>query len=201
MQLFMDWMMQIILFILLGTVLELLLPNSNMRKYVSLILGLLLLLILTKPILYLFSVDVESLMNQANVLISQDEKTYSETENKFLNQKSEIEVVQDAYIWNEVSAQMQQEANESLSKYGQEVTEMNLVHDDNNELLRINCVVSSKNEVQEVSDSIEQIEIDTDTSFTPKKEQSLHNQTVKILASVWGVERNLINLRMEGGTN
>src|SRR5699024_12872035 len=59
MEIFSDWITQIVLFILLGTVIELLLPDTRMKKYVNLILGLLLLLILSKPILYLFSVDTE----------------------------------------------------------------------------------------------------------------------------------------------
>src|SRR5699024_3807142 len=79
MEIFNDWITQIVLFILLGTVIELLLPDNRMKKYVNLILGLLLLLILTKPILYLFSVDTETVMRPFEQFIQED-STYIDTE-------------------------------------------------------------------------------------------------------------------------
>src|SRR5690625_3378814 len=109
-----EWIMQIIVFILLGTIVELILPNNSMKKYVNIVIGLLLLLILAKPILYIFNVDVTAALNRMEETIFQDEKMMEETEILFENQKRDIQAEQDAYIWNEVKSQLMQEANPIL---------------------------------------------------------------------------------------
>src|SRR5699024_10332005 len=124
MEIFSDWITQIVLFILLGTVIELLLPDTRLKKYVNLIFGLLLLLILSKPILYLFFVYTEAVIRPYKQMI-QEEITYIETEKEIIKQKNEIQATQDAYIWNEIAAQLKQEANDHQpEEYGQELSNL-----------------------------------------------------------------------------
>lgn len=51
---FSTWLKQIILLVLLGTFMDLLLPNSGMKRYVKLVMGLLILLMILSPIFHLF---------------------------------------------------------------------------------------------------------------------------------------------------
>ncbi|MDV2687064.1 stage III sporulation protein AF, partial [Alkalihalophilus lindianensis] len=45
-----EWVTNIILFILLATVIDMLLPNSSMQKYTKMVMGLLLIAIILTPI-------------------------------------------------------------------------------------------------------------------------------------------------------
>jgi stage III sporulation protein AF len=56
-----EWITSIILFILLATVVEMLLPNSSMQKYTKLVIGLLLIVVILTPILKLLSTDLDEL--------------------------------------------------------------------------------------------------------------------------------------------
>ena len=59
MDLFKEWITNIILFVLLATVIDMLLPSSNMQKYTKMVTGLLLIAIILTPILKLISSDFE----------------------------------------------------------------------------------------------------------------------------------------------
>ena len=82
-----NWVMQIIIFMLIGTIIELLLPNNSMKKYIHLVFGLLLLIILAKPILHLLQVDIVSEFQKFEHVITDRNDTYSETENFIEMQK------------------------------------------------------------------------------------------------------------------
>src|SRR5690625_4274777 len=126
-----EWVMQIIVFILIGTIIELLLPNNTMKKYVNIVVGLLLLLILAKPILFLFSTDVTSHLERIEETIFQDEQILNETEYLIEKQKIDIQAEQDAYIWNEVKSQLINEANPVLNdQYNSEIIDIAFTFDE-----------------------------------------------------------------------
>lgn len=54
-----QWVTQIILFVILAAIIDLLIPVDAMKKYVKLAVGLILILILLKPVFYLFDADIE----------------------------------------------------------------------------------------------------------------------------------------------
>ena len=51
-----SWISNIIIFILLATVIDMLLPNSSLQKYAKMVIGLLLIAIIITPILSLFQI-------------------------------------------------------------------------------------------------------------------------------------------------
>ncbi|MFP3440851.1 stage III sporulation protein AF, partial [Pantoea sp. SIMBA_133] len=55
------WITNIIVLILLATVLELLLPNSSMQRYVKMVIGLMLMAVILSPILTIFTKDFDSM--------------------------------------------------------------------------------------------------------------------------------------------
>lgn len=60
-----NWVTQIILFIVLATIIDLLIPTSSMNKYIKLVVGLILILILLKPIFYVLNIDMETALNKS----------------------------------------------------------------------------------------------------------------------------------------
>ena len=53
------WLTNIILLILLATILELLLPKNALQKYVKMVVGLLLLIVLLQPVFTIFTEDFD----------------------------------------------------------------------------------------------------------------------------------------------
>lgn len=76
MEVIIQWVTQIILFIILAAIIDLLIPVDSMKKYVKLAVGLILILILLKPVFYLFNTDieqaVETSINELDQAYSQD---------------------------------------------------------------------------------------------------------------------------------
>ncbi|PAC29394.1 stage III sporulation protein AF [Caldifermentibacillus hisashii] len=70
MELLSSWIQNIILFILLSVVIEMLLPRSDMQKYVRMAAGLVLLILILTPIMKLFAMDGEELMERARESIA-----------------------------------------------------------------------------------------------------------------------------------
>lgn len=93
-----DWIAEIIVFLLFATIIDLIIPNNSYRKYTTLVIGLVLLLIFLKPIFYIFNFDVEKDLDVAFSSILEE----SETENINKNNRNSIEIEiqrgQDAYI-------------------------------------------------------------------------------------------------------
>ncbi|WP_311202031.1 stage III sporulation protein AF [Aquibacillus koreensis] len=119
-----DWVTQIILFLLLAMIIELLLPNSSMKKYINMVVGLLLILIFLQPLFHLFQVDVESLVDNTSPFFNtaiEDEEMKNSIELK----KSEIQQVQAAYVVEEMAVQMKKQVEEGLSEqYGVAIKEI-----------------------------------------------------------------------------
>lgn len=106
------WVKEIILLIMLAVVLELLLPNSSMQKYVRLVVGLILLLVLLKPVMSLFDTNINDLFTTyANHTVVQDNLLKNEIKNK----KKEIQASQRAYIEKQMAVPMKKSAEKEVS--------------------------------------------------------------------------------------
>lgn len=57
-----EWIRHIVLLIFIATFIDLLLPNSGMRRYVKLVVGLLIIMIILTPVLHLIQFDYERLL-------------------------------------------------------------------------------------------------------------------------------------------
>src|SRR3954470_20100477 len=90
-----EWVTNIILFILLATVIDMLLPNSSMQKYTKMVTGLLLIAIILTPIFKLISRDFETTLGSIPSLQTPGEKNMK---NLIDSKKKEIQDSQHAYI-------------------------------------------------------------------------------------------------------
>lgn len=201
-----EWVMQIIIFMLIGTIIELLLPNHSMKKYLHLVVGLLLLIILAKPILYLFQVDIVSQFNKFENVLFQSNDHFIETENLLEMQKKEIQAEQDAYIWNEVTSQLKNAANPTLEEeYEAQITDISFVYQSNmlDNLADLEKVVVTLHSLAETEQASETIRIDINTDDRPERVSNyrLNNNIRTTLAETWGLNKGQIEVIWEGGTN
>lgn len=197
------WITQIIVLMLIGTIVELLLPNNRMRKYVNLVSGLLLLLILTQPILYLFSVDMTKMVHQVEDTLFDTDSSLQMSEKKMKTQKQDIESMQEAYIWNEISSQLTQSANEVLEeKYELTVTgievEANEDETDIENILTTIALKSKQNKNEGHDIDISPVEIDAKETKTEAVDEEKGQVIREELAKVWDVDPSQIQLLREG---
>ncbi|WP_338789165.1 stage III sporulation protein AF [Metabacillus sp. FJAT-53654] len=205
-----EWITNIIVFILLAVVIDLLLPNSSMQKYAKMVISLLLIIVIINPIFKLFNTDM-------NVILSEFQSVAPSEENEVKNliefQKKEIQASQRAYILEQMAVQMKTMAKEELvQNYDLTIetillSESEQVDDINsqNDLQHIR-VVLQQNEAEEVAgqeavEAVQSISIDT-TKELPKDdpEAQLNSEEITAyLAKIWEVEEEKITLELEGG--
>src|SRR5690625_4203436 len=101
-----DWVTQIIVFILLAAVIDLIIPTTSMRKYIKLVVGLIFILLFLQPVFYLFSVDIESEIESSITGLYEEETEANWLEKETNFKKREIQASQDAYILEEMVIQL-----------------------------------------------------------------------------------------------
>lgn len=206
MNLLTDWVVQIIIFLLIATIIELVVPNNSMKKYVNLILGLLLILIFTKPLVYLFSIDIKTEMNRVEQSILQEGEANIKMDSMIEMQKSEIENEQAAYILNEVKQQLIVQANEPLQEeYAMQIIDIQFnfgnevaMDDDNLEELIVTVTDQVTDDVKEIIEPITININEKQHSTIPKQFDAM----TKTLADIWEIDEQKITITVvEGGTN
>lgn len=107
-----SWIREIILLILMAVLLELLLPNSTLQRYVRMVVGLLLLLALLKPVLSVFDTNVNDMLSafSSSAIVSDNQ-----IKNSIKNQKKEIQASQRAYIEKQMGVQWKKQAQKEVS--------------------------------------------------------------------------------------
>ncbi|MBO0999024.1 stage III sporulation protein AF [Bacillus sp. SD075] len=106
------WVSNIIIFVLLATVIDMLLPNSALQKYAKMVIGLLLIAIIITPILGLFNKDFDDILSAATSEFEDQEK--KDLGNLTEMKKKEIQATQGAYILKQMAVDLQAEVEEEL---------------------------------------------------------------------------------------
>ncbi|HLR41866.1 MAG TPA: stage III sporulation protein AF [Pseudogracilibacillus sp.] len=187
MQFLTEWIMQIITFIFIGVIAQMIIPTNAYKKYVQMIIGLLMLFILIKPIMFFLQMDMTRELEQINhSLFGNIESSTNSFENIALEDE------RDAYIWNEVKNSMMQEANEQLSETDLEVMDMSFLFDETSD--EINLIsVQLRKENEPTSEQIEPV-----TIYIHKDEQKPlveNSQQIKTkLADIWQMDQGLIQI-------
>ncbi|MDP4550197.1 stage III sporulation protein AF [Alkalihalobacillus macyae] len=105
------WVTNIIVLILLATVLELLLPNSSMQRYVKMVIGLMLMAVILSPVLTIFSKDFNTMLRSATL---NDSDRSTQLENTIESKKSEIQASNAAYIEEQMAVQLKSQVEKEL---------------------------------------------------------------------------------------
>lgn len=109
-----EWVKHIVLLILMATFLDLILPNSSMRKYVKLVVGFLLILLILSPILQLFKLDQDRLLLTIDQIL---EKKNRPLTLQMEQEQSRIKVGQDQAIIDEVIVKWSEEIKVGIEKH------------------------------------------------------------------------------------
>ncbi|MFD0767943.1 stage III sporulation protein AF [Bacillus sp. CGMCC 1.60114] len=203
MQFVVEWIRNIIVFLLLATMLHMLLPNSNLQKYVKFVVSLLLVVLILTPLFKLLQTDIKDVI--ANV--SQDKYVANGLiENKIDTKKKEIQASQRAYILEQMAVQMKKQVGKELEeRYGMAVMSLQIkVPEEKKEVksqqdIQSVVVTLQKNEHNREGaiETIQKVEIN---SKEPRKTSEQNTAEMKqFFSNKWQLEESKIKVQMEGG--
>lgn len=145
-----QWIKQIILLILIATFLDLLLPNSGMRRYVKLVVGLLLILVILSPVLELFQFDYERLLTVQEEWDKRGESIFS---SKVSANRERLESWQQSAILAEVAKSWEMEIKKELEdRFNLTVVDLQLQlisQEEKVEIDSLSLVLAMKEELRE----------------------------------------------------
>lgn len=197
-----EWIANIILFIMLAVIIDLLLPNSAMQKYAKMVISLLLIVIILSPVFRLLSADINSLVAE---LQSDNPSKEEEIKNLIDLQKKEIQASNDAYILENMAVQLKEQAKEELvQSYDLTIIKVTLSAEESFEgnhdkLLGINVFVEEAKEGSSVIETIQPVDIISSKKTESEKEIDQASEIQAYLASIWEVEPEKISLKVDGG--
>jgi stage III sporulation protein AF len=197
-----SWVTNIIIFVLLATVIDMLLPNSAMKKYAKMVISLLLIMVILSPILTLFQTDFDQLLVEATD--SFQGEVGDQTENLTEIKKKEIQATQDAYILEQTVVLMKTEVEEELkNEYHVKIEQMDINVTDKDhlslpdDLQKISIVLQPAEEANQTVETIAKVEIDTETSLSEPTTD--YGDVKDFLAAQWSVDKKVIELSEERG--
>ncbi|ASF39873.1 stage III sporulation protein AF [Halobacillus halophilus] len=115
MNLFIEWITRIVLFLLLAIVADALLPSGLMKKYARLVLSVLLLLIFLGPLLQLLKINPDQLLKKAEYTMNEEMEVDS-LDDSIEEKKKEILQGQDAYKLEQVTQSLSTELKDPLKE-------------------------------------------------------------------------------------
>lgn len=201
-----SWITNIIIFILLAVIIEMLLPQTALQKYVKMVLGLLLIAIILSPIFKLFSTDFEKILTDTTTAIQ--ENLYSSDENSYENKKIEIQEEHSAYILKQIAVQLEQMSEKELiDRFGYQFEKIELqVNDQQSTFDHIETITGNIDQIfvyltepksdEHQIEAVEEVSIDLNERNidTP---QPLSEPITKFLAEKWGVDEEIIQINIE----
>lgn len=197
------WATNIILFVLLAIIIDLLMPNTSLQRYTKMVIGLLLIVIILNPVLKVFNTNIEEILASFQLPMMEEK---SEIENLIENKKKEIQASQRAYILEEMAVQMKSMVEEELMRvYGMQIESVNLQFSKNEEplteedLQAVEVIVNGnpKGDLESIP-AVKDIRIDASTPIL--KEEVKELSVVKaFLADNWQLDEDKVNVVMEGG--
>ncbi|MGP4067767.1 stage III sporulation protein AF [Halobacillus sp. B29] len=125
MNLFIEWITRIVLFLLLAIVADALLPSGLMKKYARLVLSVLLLLIFLGPLLQLLKINPDQLMKKAEYTMNEEMEVDS-LDDSIEEKKKEILEGQDAYKLEQVTQSLSAELKDPLKEQNLQLVDLEM---------------------------------------------------------------------------
>ncbi|MDG5788697.1 stage III sporulation protein AF [Evansella sp. AB-P1] len=203
------WITNIILLILFASILELLLPNSKMQRYVKLVVGLMLLMVMLQPLLSVFQMDPDEWLNDLSSWTN--EASIGETRSM---ETVQIDVEKEylASISEQMAPQLKnQVADEFEDRFGVVIVDVSLeftYFQEDEDLLdslgQVYVIAGNKEEVidGDGSNEVRIIKIDDIYIKREQLEQSDHendnefNEMVNFLSEEWAIPKEKIVYQM-----
>ena len=198
-----EWVTNIILFILLATVIDMLLPNSGLQKYTKMVTGLLLIAIILTPIFKLISKDFETTLASIPSYQAPGEKNMK---NLIDLKKKEIQASQHAYILEEMAVQLKKDVKEELmEQYGLEIAKVDIAINEESDqafpenLQKVMVLLRQPENGVQTVEAIKQIEINTEKPHPSKGSTEETEKIASFLSQKWNVTEETVEVSIEGG--
>lgn len=204
MQFVTEWIRNIIVFLLLATMLHLILPNSNLQKYVKFVVSLLLVVLILTPLFKLLQTDVNEVIANFN-----QEKYVADgsIKNSIDTKKKEIQALTRAYSLEEMAVKMKKEVGKEFEKkYGVTVSEIKIIAAETKEEVKAakdiqSVIVTLKEAEVKKNDAIETVKpVEINTRAPRKTSEETNIEMKQFFSSRWQLEDKQIQVQMEGGT-
>ncbi|MBO1626595.1 stage III sporulation protein AF [Bacillus cereus] len=204
MQFITEWIRNIIVFLLLATMLHLILPNSNLQKYVKFVVGLLLVVLILTPLFKLLQTDVNEVIANFN-----QEKYVADgsIKNSIDTKKKEIQALTRAYSLEEMAVKMKKEVGKEFEKkYGVTVSEIKVIAAETKEEVKTakdiqSVIVTLKEMEPKKSDAIETVKpVEINTKEPRETSEETNIEMKEFFSSRWQLEGKQIQVQMEGRT-
>ncbi|WP_226673107.1 stage III sporulation protein AF [Rossellomorea aquimaris] len=198
-----DWITNIIIFVLLATVIDMLLPSSNMQKYAKIVTGLLLITIILTPLFKLMSTDFDEVMNSIDFNGTSQNNS---VENVIEMKKKEIQASQHAYILEQMAVQMKQQAEKELmDEHGKVIEKITVQADDldnvPDSISEVSVLMKDKeSETDSTIEAVQNVEIDTGSEARKNTSEEDTSRLASLLAEQWNLTPDKIIITVEGGT-
>ena len=206
-----EWVTQIVIFLLIAAIIDLLVPATSMKKYIKLAVGLLLILILLKPIFYVLNIDIGNALKSTFVQIERGENRSESAENFIEMQKNEIQESQDAYILEQVAVPLIDLAKDSLKEeYQAEIIDLKFkfanefqAADDDlyEELEEVIVYLRELDDEEGAVSVVEDIVINTDDPAVTEQKGRDDEAIKELLQEVWELKNKELTIIWEGGAS
>lgn len=204
MDFFIQWVSNIIVYILIATIIMMLIPNTGLAKYVRFVASLLLIVMMLQPVFQLFKVNIKE------VLAGYQSTTYeanSEIKNEINNKKNEIQAAERAYILKQMAVQMKKEVDENITQqFEQVVTNVELEVKEGvttiktpQDLSKVTVFVSAKKDETSNVEPVQEVSVNTTDPIQTDSEKIKQQELQSFLADRWQLEDKQIEVKMEGG--
>src|SRR5690625_5283811 len=197
-----EWITQIIIFLLLAAIVDLMIPANKMKKYVKFVLGLIFMLIFLQPLFDLFRIELEIEID-AKILLLEHEMTEASLENLTKIQKIDIQATQDAYILEQMANQLEGIANPTLIEEHQvEITKIDfLFHSEDVTYENLAEIIVYLQAVRQRGAVIEIDEVII-LGEGNKDEKTPDDMPIKqFLEEVWEITDKKLTIKWEGGSS
>ncbi|KON70026.1 stage III sporulation protein AF [Peribacillus butanolivorans] len=194
------WVSNIIVFVLLATVIDMLLPNSALQKYAKMVIGLLLIAIIITPILGLFNKDFDEILSAATSEFEDQKK--KDLGNLTEMKKKEIQATQGAYILKQMAVDLQAEVEEELMvDYNMKISsiDVGVKNEEEPSIDDLQNITISLEKAEGKEDSeIEAVaKIDINAERPSSSDDANLDAVKRFLATSWSVDKEIIEIAGE----
>src|SRR5699024_9670635 len=186
----------------LAVIIDLLIPATTMKKYIKLVLGLILMLIFLKPLFSIFTLDVNDALKSSYDQMEQEETAPSTLENLIEMEKVDIQASQDAYVLEQMTFQLKDVVNNSLKdQFDLEITDIDYTFssDETPAYENLEHITVYLEEAGELTSSnvVEEVKIG-DRQKEDQKRNEIDEEGIKrLLQDKWEMELDKLSVELE----
>ncbi|KAB7708804.1 stage III sporulation protein AF [Bacillus aerolatus] len=190
-----DWLANIIAFLLLAAVMDLLLPSTRFQQYAKVVIGLLLLFVMLQPLWKILSVDIEEELSgwTASQMDAQQAETAA------VNKKSNLETSKELFILKNSEQQLQALVESELKQtFQKQILEINIQVSkwenslpENIEHVDVYIVPLA---AEQTDSSVKDIHIDS--SIQTENKGKAEGELASFLSKKWNIPEEQLNIHM-----